>query len=429
MLHPAPEALSQDQVLAEIREGVQSLYGVIQGLTHRVETLEQLSQGSAYQPGRHGSRAHPEQMAPENEMPEAPAERPRSETAAPNPTEIDRERYRKWDAKKVGIFFPNAPRAWGESGRFYHNGIRYYRDVATFAWDVRAYTRRNPRSSLVEHIEDLMEGNAHDWYARTVPEGRRLRYYGTLDGVERWLQDLEQKFKLNPVEARRRLERLAYGPKQVGQGIAVDTYVAAARSALLATDPHVSDDAVVAAAWNQLALEYKAQVPLPPLGTTTETFVDMVDRRRIVWEDQLRDSFPSRRPEQRPPTTGPPQVRRAQLATEGSGEEETNANETQEVAYAATPGVEDSLRVLAEKLGKALDRLGASAARKKGRSADGTARTQPGGGKDFYTRRNEQLDARLLSRAPPPQANNAGAEEGEADKGDEEQDTKSAAFS
>ncbi|KAI5294766.1 hypothetical protein KEM52_003252 [Ascosphaera acerosa] len=403
------------EALVQVNQSLGHLAGLIENISGCLEAVER-SQGVEYQGAR---RSAPEPMRTTYQFrhhspqtPFMPNDAPstlapsRAETAAPTPGEIDRERYKKWDATRIGIVFPNAPRAWRESGRFYHNNIRYYRDVATFAWDVRAYTRRNPRSPLVEHIEDLMEGSAHDWYARTVPETRPLMYYSNPDGIERWLRDLETKFRLNPVEARRKLDHLTYGPKQVRQGISVDTYVASVRSALLATDPYVNDDAVVASAWNQLALEYKTQMLLPPPGTSLESFVDALDRRRIVWEDQLKAEEWAERSDARRDPPARPTVRRAQFGTHEEDQVDAAPGEDEATAYAANMSLENSLRFLAERLAKALERLQPQGAKGK---ATNPRVSQPlptrDPAKDFYSNRNAQLDRQLSGRAAPKAAN------------------------
>ncbi|KAI5295229.1 hypothetical protein KEM52_001983 [Ascosphaera acerosa] len=124
-----------------------------------------------------------QQLASANRTP-PPSERTRSMTAAPNIGEVDRERYRRWGVKEVGIFYPNAPKAWGEGNRFYYKERRYYRKVCTFTFDVRLYTWRNPRSPLPKHLEQLLAGLAYDWYARTPSQERRDFYASHPDGVE-----------------------------------------------------------------------------------------------------------------------------------------------------------------------------------------------------------------------------------------------------
>ncbi|KZZ87858.1 Chromo domain-like protein [Ascosphaera apis ARSEF 7405] len=117
----------------------------------------------------------------------------RALTAAPNYGEVDRERHRKWEVREVGIFFPNAPKAWGEGDRFYHKEMRYYRDVSSFAFD----------------------GTAYDWYVRTPSEAARLDYTTGVHGIEHWLTDLEKKFKIGVVAARKKLSSLSFGPAEI----------------------------------------------------------------------------------------------------------------------------------------------------------------------------------------------------------------------
>ncbi|KZZ96408.1 reverse transcriptase [Ascosphaera apis ARSEF 7405] len=230
------------------------------------------------------------QLDDANRRAETAAPVARSLTAAPNYGIIDREKHRKWEVKEVGIFYPDAPKAWGEGDRFYHKEMRYYRDVSSFAFEVRSYTNRNPRSPIVEYLERLLEGTAYDWYIRTPSDEKRLVYTSAPEGLEIWLQDLETKFKMGIVAARKKLSTISFGPAEIQKGLSIDRYISQITYAMMAADSMVSDSSVIATAWAQLHPDYRRQVLLPTKDTTMEAFVSELERRQVVWEEDAQSS-------------------------------------------------------------------------------------------------------------------------------------------
>ncbi|KAI5279235.1 hypothetical protein KEM52_004452, partial [Ascosphaera acerosa] len=152
------------------------------------------------------------------------------------------------------------------------------------------------------HLEQLLAGLAYDWYVRTPSQERRDFYASHPDGVEQWLQDLEAKFKIGIVEARRKLAAITLGPEDLRKGLTVSQYLNETTGAMMALDPAVTDSAVMSTAWYQLDREYRRQVLIPTISTSMADFVSELERREMVWrelaiaappEDRPRPRFPS----------------------------------------------------------------------------------------------------------------------------------------
>ncbi|KAI5301158.1 hypothetical protein KEM56_001921 [Ascosphaera pollenicola] len=305
----------------------------------------------------------------------------RALTAAPNTGEVDRERHRKWDVREVGIFYPNTPRTWGEGDRLYHKDMRYYRDVSSFAFDVRSYMHRNPMSPIAEHLEKLVEGTAYDWYVRTPTVEARLNYTNGRYGVEQWLSDLGKKFRIGVVAARKKLGTLAYGPAEIRKGVTV---------------------------------------LLPDGNTSIESFVKELKRRNIVWQEEVEaspvlatDDDAARRPSNRYP------AKKAMVAS-SLEENAREAPNKDAAAYAATPGQLDPatqqaldcmIQRFAEFLTRGQDnRKGnGNSGNNSYRQADRPNRTDDRRGgnskEDYYQRRNRQLDSQLQDQSQKGNAN------------------------
>ncbi|KAI5299787.1 hypothetical protein KEM56_002963 [Ascosphaera pollenicola] len=344
----------------------------------------------------------------------------RALTATPNTGEVDRKRHHKWDVREVGIFYPNAPQAWGEGDRFYHKDMRYYRDVSSFAFDVRSYTHRNPRSPIAEHLERLVEGTAYDWYVRTPTEEARLNYINGRYGVEQWLSDLEKKFRIRVVAARKKLGTLTYGPAEIRRGVTVDQYIAQITNAMIALDTRVSDSSIIATAWHQLHPDYRRQVLLPDENTFIESFVKELKRRNIVWQEEVEaspalatDDDAAHRPSARYP------ARRAMVAS-SLGEDTSEAPKEDAAAYAATPeqldlatqqALDRMIRKFAEFLTRGQDnrRGNGNSGNNSYRQNDCSNRTDDRRGgnskEDYYQRCNRQLDSQLRDQTQKGNAN------------------------
>ncbi|KAI5295054.1 hypothetical protein KEM52_002481 [Ascosphaera acerosa] len=273
-----------------------------------------------------------QQLASANRTPPA-SEWACSMTAAPKIGEVDRGRYRRWGVKEVGIF--NAPKAWGEGNRFYYKEMRYYREVCTFTFDVRSYTQRNPRFPLPEHLKQLLAGLTYGWYIRTPSQERRDFYASHPDGVEQWLQDLEAKFTIGIVEARRKLAAITLGLDELSKSFTVGQYLNQVTGAMMAVDPAVTGALVMATAWYKLDKEYRRQVLIPAQSTTMADFVTELERRKMVWK---KDATTPATPEDKPrPRFMPRRLITASQALAGVRERESTSDDSaNEVAVVAT---------------------------------------------------------------------------------------------
>ncbi|KZZ88638.1 hypothetical protein AAP_04736 [Ascosphaera apis ARSEF 7405] len=290
--------------------------------------------------------------------------------------------------------------------------IRYYRDVRAFADNVRNYTRRNPTSPLVNFMEALLEGDALDWYANVPSDAVRDAYFFESDGIERWLSDLEHKFRLNPLQASRKLEAIRYGPSEVKAGKTTDSYVTEIHHAMAAVGTATTDEALVHTAWYHLNPTYRRQVGPPAANTTLQEFIEHLDRYKTLWEDELLDDVktPSAEKEiDRPkPTRFIP--RRAMAADSAVVTPESGVdNCTEPSSFMAdqsdqTPAmnaIAESLRVLTQGMERLLTRPQGNNNDRRGqpnrpfnrdRRRDDRPRNH---GPDFYQERNKELDGQL----------------------------------
>ncbi|KAI5300270.1 hypothetical protein KEM55_008440, partial [Ascosphaera atra] len=328
---------------------------------------------------------------------------------ANNPVEVDHQHYPKWDPKKVGVFYPDAPRSWGSHDRFTYQKTKYFRDVRAFVENIMGYTCRHPRSPLVEQMEDLLEGDTVEWYTNTVSDLRREAYYYDPCGIiKTWLQDLEEKFRLNPVRAQKKILETTYGPDNVREVKTVDSYVSEIRNALRGINNVVSEQNLVHTAWYNLDASYRNQVGLPASSTTIQEFVARTDRYRTLWEEEETPQLIPTVKHERPSRFRFPS-RQSNLA----GEEDTQTSDPgRGEAYNATEPTPETrefralLKEVAAHQERMFDHLRRQAKdqRNAGRNNHPWDNKNPRKGQgmrwDFYPNKNAELDKQVDNRNP-----------------------------
>ncbi|KAI5297543.1 hypothetical protein KEM55_004538, partial [Ascosphaera atra] len=350
--------------------------------------------------------------------------------AANNPVEVDRQRYAKWDAKQVGIFYPDNP-AVGALTTASHTIRRSTSGMPAPSRKASGGTLVAIRALLL--LNSWIEGDAVEWYAHTVRDQRREFYFYHPRGVEAWLQDLEDKFRLNPVRAKKKLQETTYGPENVQEGKAVDSYVAEVRNALRGMNNVVTDQNLVHTAWYNLDPSYRNQVGPPAPTSSIQDFAARADRYRTFWEEEKASrATPVPRPD-RPSCFRFPS-RQANLVVDDP-EAESSPPE-QRAAYTAQAPEDETVTLLGIVKGMAAQQermfehlrrraRGRRSDRWTNRPWDGGRKHEQGRHKDFYPSKNEALDSQLEQK-PQRSANHAAQEsEGEAESPHEPWDSES----
>ncbi|KAI5282117.1 hypothetical protein KEM54_002970 [Ascosphaera aggregata] len=189
--------------------------------------------------------------------------------AALHHEEPDPYQLKEWDAKDIGLFYPDMPASYGPGNPTVYCGGRYFREVTGFARNIRDYIRRHPASPVYSKLETLLLGDAYEWFTQTLSDEVRDDFFHTPDGVEQFLLALEAKFRMNPLRAQQHLAAITFGPQQVRDNRTSDRYVSEIRNALTAAGIAVTEEAVVQRAWLQLDPVYRDRVP-PPMAHQVE---------------------------------------------------------------------------------------------------------------------------------------------------------------
>ena len=186
--------------------------------------------------------------------------------------------------KEVGYFDPSYP-STDDSPIANEHGSVFYRDVYVFVDRLEDLVSFKGEPTVRELVPSCLRGSALIWYTTELTdlEKRGLRNAT----VKEWCETLITTFKEQTSVALQNLQSERYTMADARKQVHPRSYVQKIlRNAKAAQMTSVHNQLTLA--WNNLDIEFKAQVPAPSPTTTISGFLNDLDAKASVWYEQAR---------------------------------------------------------------------------------------------------------------------------------------------
>ena len=186
-------------------------------------------------------------------------------------------------AEDVGYFDPDYEDPTGtdqpivSSGR--HN---FYRDVYTFTDHLKDLDKTTSGPRVKELVATCLKGGALRWYNSELTEIEKDFFREAT--IERWCTHLIKRFKERSPVALKKLQTESYTYADARRGRRPRAYMQDILRYSRAAD-YSSVFHQCTTAWNNLELDFRAQIPEPVEDITLSSFLAQLDAKESVWMD------------------------------------------------------------------------------------------------------------------------------------------------
>jgi hypothetical protein len=192
----------------------------------------------------------------------------------------------KFTPETIGFFDPHLPTTYGTGDLVNIGKDLFIRDVYVFTDKIRDAAAQFGEEIVRTNLSSCLRGYAQQWYSGEIDEFKRAGLRTMPDGLDRWINELQGRFKKSMTEAQKELISQRYTVKDAMNrrepGEYVQSMVRSARNAGL---KEVQQQLVWA--WNGIEGPLQAVLDEPDENTTVAEFIKQMNSKKNSWASSL----------------------------------------------------------------------------------------------------------------------------------------------